>query len=39
MLLYYKNYRSILKKICVDSELRDSLIGMAREEGGAMEMD
>lgn len=43
MLLYYKNYRGILKKLCVDADLRDSVIGMAREEigsgGGHQDMD
>ena len=42
MLVYYKNYRSILKKICLDSDLRESIIGIAREELGAshiQEMD
>ena len=42
MLVYYKNYRTILKKICIDSDLRDSIMAISREELGAshhQEMD
>ena len=41
MLVYYRNYRTILKKICLDSDLRDSIIGISREELSAthQEMD
>jgi hypothetical protein len=42
MLVYYKNYRTILKKICLDSDLRESIIGISREELGVsqhQEMD
>lgn len=34
MMVYYRNYRSVLKKIYADAELRNSVIGMARDELG-----
>lgn len=41
MLVYYRNYRCVLKKICIDTDLKDSIIVMSREEMGEpyQEMD
>lgn len=40
MLVYYRNYRSVLKKLYTDNDLRDSIIGISREEvGERQEMD
>lgn len=34
MLIYYRNYRSVLKKLYTDNDLRDSIIGISRDEVG-----
>lgn len=40
MLVYYRNYRSVLKKLYTDNDLRDSIISISREEvGERQEMD